>query len=69
MREHFPELKAALIPVLVSPDGSYHNDSTPMILALEEQIAVRRVVPAAPAVAFVAALLEDFADEWMTKIM
>jgi len=40
-----------------------------MITELEQTIESRRTVPAAPAFTFLAALLEDFADEWCTKPM
>ena len=67
----FSELKAPVIPVIVRPDGSYTNDSTPIILELEEQArkGERAALPVAAGDAFLAALLEDFGDEWMTKVM
>ncbi|NQZ46779.1 MAG: glutathione S-transferase C-terminal domain-containing protein [Erythrobacter sp.] len=63
------ETKAPVIPVIEYPDGSYHNDSTPVLYDLENRHASRRVVPADPGAAFIAHLLEDFADEWVTKAM
>lgn len=67
---YFPSLKARVIPVLVRPDCSYTNDSTPVFLELEEAVKNGRgVVPTRPSDAFLAALLEDFADEWLSKIM
>ena len=52
------------------PDRSYANDSTPLILELDARHPKHRtVVPASAVLAFIAALLEDFADEWLTKVM
>lgn len=67
--EHFPDLKARVIPIMIRPDGTYGNDSTPLLLELEDVHMDRRLVPRAHGDAFLAAVLEDFADEWMTKVM
>ena len=58
-----------VIPVIEYPDGSFNNDSTPVLYDLEERHPERKVVPPDPAQAFIAHLLEDFADEWLTKAM
>ncbi len=63
------KVRTPVIPVVEYPDGSFHNDSTPLIYDLEARHEVRSVVPPDPARAFLAHLLEDFADEWLTKAM
>lgn len=59
--------KLPLIPVLVGADENALQDSTPIIEALEADRAVLAVED--PAVQFLAALLEDYADEWLNKAM
>jgi glutathione S-transferase len=62
-------VKAPVIPVLEYPDGTFANDSTPLVYDLEARHPERGVVPPGSAQAFIAHLLEDFADEWLTKAM
>lgn len=60
-----------MIPVLQYPeDGSYWADSTPLIYALEQRHPGQRsLIPDDPADAFLAHLIEDFADEFLVNVL
>ena len=69
-----PLPKVVLLPMLwfPHPDGTCGpglTDSTPLIRMLDTKYTGRPVVPADPALAFLDALIEDWADEWLTKCM
>ena len=68
-QEALGRVKVPVIPVLEMPDGMLANDSTALIYALEDRHAGRSIVPPDRAMAFLAHLIEDFADEWLTKAM
>lgn len=72
--EGIPEVPVALIPIVVfpGPEDAYAEaaiDTTPLIRRLEGEFRGRSVIPREPAMALVDALLEDYADEWLTKCM
>jgi glutathione S-transferase len=65
-----PQPRVPLLPQVVFPGAEEAVvDSTPLIRRLESMYAARAVIPPDPAMAFVDALLEDYADEWLTKPM
>ena len=72
----FPELPKArveLLPTLYMRDAGGELeavvDSTPLIQRLETMFMGRSVLPTDPVLAFIDALIEDYADEWLTKAM
>jgi glutathione S-transferase len=68
-----PKPKVSLMPTFFLPDSdgavTAVVDSTPLIRRFEREFEGRAVVPPDPVVAFVDALLEDYADEWLTRAM
>jgi len=68
-----PKPKVELLPTLYLPDedGVMQAlvDSTPLIRRIDHEAPHRAVLPGDPVVAFLDYLLEDFADEWLTKAM
>lgn len=68
-----PKPKVELLPTFYLPNAEgvieAVVDSTPLIRRLESEFPQRKIVPADPALAFLDYLLEDFADEWLTKAM
>jgi glutathione S-transferase len=63
-------VRPQIMPVVQFPDGEYHTDSTPIILDLERLVpGERSVMPEDEGLAFLSALIEDFADEWLVKAL
>ena len=68
-----PAPKVSIIPVMYfATDSDVKEvavDSTPIIRRLEKDYPQRSVIPTDPALGFLNFLIEDFADEWLTKSM
>ena len=68
-----PQPRVPLVPRLIMEEGGAlvaKTDTTPLIRDLEELAPnARSVIPADPAIAFLDTLIEDYADEWLTKPM
>ena len=67
----FADVRPLLMPMIRFPgEEEWRIDSTPIIDTLEHRHpAQRSVIPDSPGRAFLAYLIEDFADEWLTKAM
>lgn len=68
-----PQPKVRLLPTFYLPNEAGELqavvDSTPLIRRLEHEVEGRSVIPDDPALAFLDELIEDYADEWLTKAM
>ena len=62
------DVRPVLLPVVEFPDGRQMVDTTPIAQLMEaEDGGARSIYPDDPGDRFLALLIEDFADEWMTK--
>jgi len=70
---NLPTAKVPLLPTFYLPDQNGEvvptTDSTPLIRRFEREFEGRSIVPPDPALAFLDELIEDYADEWLTKCM
>jgi len=68
-----PRPKVQLLPTFFLADDSGQlqavTDSTPLIRRFETAYAGRSLIPNEPGLAFFNELIEDYADEWLTKAM
>jgi glutathione S-transferase len=61
--------KMPIIPLVVTPDGTGIQDSTPIIDAMEKLYPEPSIHPDDPVTHFISALIEEFGDEWGNKWM
>jgi glutathione S-transferase len=61
--------KVPTVPLLVSPNRPANQDSTSILATVEADHAEPSAVPDDAACAALALLLEDYADEWLNKLM
>ena len=70
MYEPLAHVRPQLTPVLQFPDGGLRTDSTPILEELEKRHGPgRSLLPERPRDRFLAWLIEDMADEWLTKCL
>lgn len=67
--EYARHARLPLVPLVVTPDGQGMQDSTPIIDHFEARVPDPRLHPADPCLAFLSALIEEYADEWANKQM
>jgi len=69
----YPKPKVPLLPTFYFPleGGGFEAvvDSTPLIRRLEEMYGPRAILPPDPTLQYLNDLIEDYADEWVTKMM
>src|SRR4030081_2399433 len=58
-----------VIPLVVTPEGTGIQDSTPIIDAMEKLYPEPSIHPGAAVARFISALIEEFGDEWGNKWM
>ncbi|MEM7661533.1 MAG: glutathione S-transferase [Pseudomonadota bacterium] len=71
--DEYPDPKVRLLPTFYFPDENGElkavTDSTPIIRRLEDDYDGRKIIPDDPLLRFLNELIEDYADEWLTKAM
>lgn len=65
--EMLKEKVGAVQMPIIEDEGRWMSDTTPMIEYLESVYTDRPVIPDNPVTAFIAFLIEDYADEWLWR--
>jgi glutathione S-transferase len=69
MEEFQKHAKLPLIPLVITPEGTGLQDSTPILEQMERQFPDPPLEPPDLALGFLSALIEEYADEWGNKPM
>ena len=69
MQEFQRFAKLPLVPLVITPEGTGLQDSTPILEEMERRFPEPSIEPKDPALAFLSALIEEYADEWGNKPM
>ena len=73
LEQGFPAAKVELLPTFYLPNDAGEVqavvDSTPIIRRFESEYTGRAAIPSNPVLNFLNYLIEDYADEWLTKAM
>src|SRR5215813_13202760 len=67
--EYEKHAKLPIVPLVVTPDGTGIQDSTPIIDRIEKLHPEPSIHPTEPVTQFISALIEEFGDEWGNKWM
>ena len=67
--EFSAQARVPTVPLLLSPNRPANQDSTSILATVEADHAEPSAVPEDPASAALALILEDYADEWLNKLM
>ena len=67
--EYEKHAKIPVIPLVVTPEGTGIQDSTPIIDQMEKLHPEPSIHPGDPVARFVSMVLEEFGDEWGNKWM
>ena len=72
-QENLPEFqkyaKLPLIPLILGPDETVWQDSTPIIETFEEKFSDPALQPPSDLLSYLSCLIEDYGDEWVNKPM
>ncbi len=69
MEEFQRYAKLPLVPLVITPEAVGLQDSTPILEEMERRFPEPSLEPSDPTLAFLSAMIEEYADEWGNKPM